>query len=350
MKLGIIGLPQSGKNTVFKALTGGETETGREKIEKGKQVIVSVRVADPRVDHLTEIYKPKKTIYSQVEYLLPPKAGESDSHGKEKENAMLNAARSCDALIQVVKNFHTYGSPPPSPERDFLKMESEMTLSDLMVIEKRLEKIESDGKKGREIDSEEKSQLKKCLEILSGDHSLRQEKELASSPVLKGFSFLTAKPELVISNNSDDDTSVPELPNLPPGIEVIVVRGKLEMELGEMPPEEAREFLSEFNVEESLIQRLIKASFKLCDAVCFFTVGENEVKSWTVSRDTPALDAAGIIHSDMKKGFIKAEVLPYDQIVQYGDFSKARKAGALRLEGKDYKVQDGDIVRFKFNV
>jgi len=350
MRLGIIGLPQSGKLTIFKALTGTRGIKGEQRIKKGDQHIVTVNVADERVDYLKEIHKPKKTIYSQVEYLLPPKIVDSD-HGKiEKESVVFAAVRTCDGLIHVVKNFQLFGGPHPTPEEDFFKLESEMILGDLMVAEKRIEKMESDKKKGKEITIQELSLLERCRDILSEERPLRDDTGIAASPLLKGFTFLSAKPVLVIANNSDEDEEPPRMPHIPKNIEVMVVRGKLEMEIGEMGPEDAKEFLSAFHIESSLLDRVIKRSLAVSNLISFFTVVEHEVRSWTVAKGTPAIEAADLIHSDMKKGFIKAEVLPYDQLVRYGSFSEAKKDGHLHLEGKEYIVQDGDIIKFRFNV
>ena len=348
MKLGIIGLPQSGKLTIFKALTGGRGIKSEERIKKSDQLIGTVNVPDERVDHLKEIFKPKKTIYSQIEYLLPPKIVDSDH--STKENVTLNAVRICDGLIHVVKNFQLFGGPPPTPEEDFFKLESEMILSDLLVAEKRIERIKSDEKKGKEINTQELSLVNRCGEILSEDKPLRDNTEIATSPLLRGFTFLSAKPMLVISNNSDEDEDLPKMPHIPKNIKLMVVRGKLEMEIGEMEPEEAKEFLPAYHIESSLLDRVIKRSFAVSNLISFFTVVENEVRSWTITKGTPAIEAADLIHSDMKKGFIRAEVLPFDQLVKYGSASEAKKDGHLRLEGKEYIVQDGDIIRFRFNI
>jgi GTP-binding protein YchF len=350
MRLGIIGLPQSGKSTIFKALTGARGIKGKERTKKGDQLIATVNVPDERVDYLTELCKPKKTIYAQVEYLLPPKIVDSDHAQREKENIIFNAVRTCDGLIHVVKNFQLFGGPSPTPEEDLFKMESEMILSDLMVAEKRIERIKSDENKGKDINIEELSLLIRCKDILSEDRPLRDHTEIATSALLKGFTFLSAKPMLVISNNSDEDQEPPKMPHIPDRIGVMVVRGKLEMEIEEMGPEEAKEFLSAFHIESSLLDRVIKRSFAVSNLISFFTVVENEVRSWTVTKGTSAIEAADLIHSDMKKGFIKAEVLAYDQLARYGNFSEAKKDGHLKLEGKEYQVQDGDIIRFRFSL
>ncbi len=350
MKLGLIGLPQSGRRTIFRALTGTRAVEATERTRKGDQPLVTVNVPDERVDYLSDTFKPKRTIYSQIGYLLPAGTGDLDYASTDKGNVALSGVRTCDGLLQVVRNFQLFGGPQPTPEEDFFKLQSEMLLSDLMVTDKRIERIIADAKKGREIDKKELTLLEKCRDLLSGEKPLRDDKEIVASPLLKGFTLLSAKPVLMISNNSDEDEDLPEMPHFPGDIEVMVVRGKLEMEIAEMAPEEAEEFLSAFHIERSLMDRLIKRSFSMAHLISFFTIVEDEVRSWTVTEGTSAIEAADLIHSDMKKGFIRAEVLPYNELVRYGSFSEAKKEGQLRLEGKDYVVQDGDIIRFRFSV
>lgn len=350
MKVGIIGLPQSGKRTIFRALTGTRAVKAGEETKKGEQSLVTVKVPDERVDYLSKTFQPKRTVYAQIEYLLPTRTREGDSSLSHEESLAFSGVRTCDGLIQVVRNFQLFGGPTPIPEEDFFKLQSEMIQADLMVTEKRIERVSADAKKGREIDTTELSLLERCGDLLSREMPLRDDPEIATSSALKGFTFLSAKPLLLISNNSDDDEDPPSMPHLPQGLDIMVVRGKLEMEIAEMTPEEAEEFLSAFHIERSLLDRVIKRSLAVSNRISFFTIVENEVRSWITARGTCALDAADLIHSDMKKGFIKAEVLPYDELVTYGSFSDAKKDGHLRLEGKDYVVQDGDIIKFRFNV
>jgi len=350
MKVGIIGLPQSGKRTIFRALTGTRAVKAGEETKKGEQPLVTVNVPDERVDYLSKTFQPKKTVYAQIGYLLPTKTREGDPSLSHEESLAFSGVRTCDGLIQVVRNFQLFGGPTPVPEEDFFKLQSEMIQADLMVTEKRIERVSGDAKKGREIDTTELSLLEGCRDLLSTEMPLRDDPEIAASSALKGFTFLSAKPLLLISNNSDEDESLPNMPHLPQGLEIMVVRGKLEMEIAEMAPEEAEEFLSAFHIERSLLDRVIRRSLAVSNRISFFTIVENEVRSWITARGTCALDAADLIHSDMKKGFIKAEVLPYDELVRYGSFSDAKKDGHLRLEGKEYVVQDGDIIKFRFNV
>jgi len=348
MKLGIVGLPQSGRSTIFAALTGARGEDEARKVSRTDQRIGTVRVVDERVDLLTEIYKPEKTTYAQVEYLLPSEMATGTS--SSSENAVLNQVRICDALIHVTRNFQQPGGIEPTPENDFWHLEEEMIINDLVVAEKRIERIELDKKRGKKPDEEEYSLVKSCRELLEDNRSIRITPELASAPLLKGFTFLSAKPQLVIINNDDEDEILPQWRLKPENLEMMVVRGKLEMEIASMAPEEAQEFLIEYHIEESALDRVIKSSYDLLNQISFFTVLNEEVRAWTTTKGTPALEAAGAVHSDMKRGFIRAETLAYDHLKELGSFKEAKKVGQVRLEGKEYIVQDGDIINFRFNI
>jgi len=339
MKLGIIGLAQSGKTTVFEALT--RSEPAPQRVENR---IATIRVPDERVDVLSQMYQPKKTTYAQVEYFLPARAS-----GQKRDQNVWTPVRDCDALIQVVRNFTEYGMNPPNPLEEFTSLNQELILSDLIVAEKRMERIDLDSKRGKAIDAEELSLLQQCRKHLEDEIPLRRYAELASAPVLRGFAFLSAKPLLVLVNNSDEDEAVPDS-ILQNDESVMVIRGKLESELSRMPPEELSDFLKEFNIAASATDRVIQKSYELLGLISFFTVGPDEVRAWTIKRGVAALDAAEVIHSDIKKGFIRAEVLSYADLMEAGDYAQARKKGTVRLEGKTYEVHDGDIVHFRFNV
>ena len=348
MKLGIIGLHQSGKSTIFSALTGARGEDMGQKASRAGQRIGTVRVVDERVDFLTKIYSPKKTTYAQVEYLLPSKIPTASP--SKSEDIVWNQVRVCDALIHVIRNFQGMGGPMPTPEEDFWRLEEEMILNDLVVAEKRIERIDLDNKRGKKRDEEEYSLIKLCKEVLEKNQPLRVSMDLASEPALRGFTFLSAKPQLVITNNDDEDESLPEWTLRPEMLEMLAVRGRLEMEIATMSPEEAEEFLEAYHIEKSALDRVIRGSYSLLDLLSFFTVVNEEVRAWTITRGTPALEAAGAVHSDMKKGFIRAEVLPFEHLKAYGSFQEAKKQGHVRLEGKEYTVQDGDIINFRFNI
>ena len=251
MKLGIIGLPRAGKSTVFDALT--KNMTGAE--HRGEDRIATIRVPDDRVDALSRMYQPQKTIYAKVEYFLP--GFKTDSPGKQ---SIWTSVRDCDALLHVIRNHAAYGFDKQSPLEDFIKLNQELILLDLLVVEKRLERIELDEKRGKKIDQEEKTLLTQCRQALEGEIPLRRQSDLSSAPRLRGFAFLSAKPVLVLFNNADDDDRIPDLKNVTAEEACQVVRGKLEQELAQMAPEEAAEFLSEFNIAASAMDRIIRQS------------------------------------------------------------------------------------------
>ncbi|MFC1493743.1 DUF933 domain-containing protein [Thermodesulfobacteriota bacterium] len=343
MKLGIIGLPQSGKSTIFAALTGARGDENKKGVKRDNR-IASVKVFDERIDFLRSIYNPKKTIYASVEYLMP-----SDT-GSGSDSMIWNQARICDALIHVVKNFPDFNGVDPKSEVDYKQLEDEMVLTDLIVVEKRIERIEADLKRGKKPDEKEHKLVLSCKELLEKGIPLRKDEVLAKSPVLKGFTFLSAKPQLIIINNDDDNDILPEWSSGSMDQRIQAVKGRLEMEIAAMSKEDAKEFLTEYGIVESALDRIIKESYQILNLISFFTVGEDEVKAWTIDKGTIALQAAGEIHSDIQKGFIRAEVLAYNDLIKYGSFKEAKNAGRVRLEGKEYLVEDGDIINYRFNV
>ena len=344
MKLGIIGLPQSGKTTVFEALTINFSDS----VRKGEERISTLRVPDSRIDILSEMYEPQKTTYAQVEYFLPGTAAAKKDHPKDQ--SIWTAARDCDALIHVIRNHTAMGFEEKSPHEDFVKMDQELILADLVVVEKRLERLEHDHKRGKKMDTQEHALLVECRQNLENEIPLRRVAELASAHRLRGFAFLSAKPMLVLFNNDDEDDRMPAVSKITDKEDCLVIRGKLEQELAQMSAEEAAEFLEEFNISESAMEKVIRKSYRLLGLISFFTVGSDEVRAWSIKSDTEAVDAAETVHTDMKKGFIRAEVLAYDDLMDAGTYAAARKKGTVRLEGKNYVVQDGDIVNIRFNV
>lgn len=348
MKLGIVGLPQSGRSTFFSALTGARSDRETHGSSRTDPKIATIMVYDERVKFLSEMYRPGKTTYARVEYLLP--SGNTGSGGPKPENEIWNQIRTCDALLHVVRNFRGLDGSIPNPESDFWKLEEEMILSDLIVAEKRLERISMDRKRGKKPEGEEFSLVRACRDILEKGHPIRMYAELAASPLLKGFTFISAKPMLVIVNNEDEDETLPEWDRLPRQVERMAVRARLEQDIASMSPEEAEEFLEAYQIQESALDRVIRRSFRLLNRVSFFTVGSDEVRAWPIPAGTPASKAAGTVHSDMEKGFIRAEILSFEDLKAHGSFQAAKKGGRVRLEGRDYEVQDGDIITFRFNI
>ncbi len=340
MKLGIIGLPQSGKTTIFETLTqniSGSVHTGEDRISM-------IRVPDGRIDILSEMYEPQKTTYAQVEYFLPGTAA------AKKDQSIWTAARDCDALIHVIRNHTALGSEKKSPYEDYVKMEQELILADLVVVEKRLERLELDQKRGKKLDPQEHALLVECRENLENETPLRRVADLASAHSLRGFAFLSAKPMLVLFNNDDEDDQLPDVGKITSVEDCLLIRGKLEQELAQMSAEDAADFLNEFNISESAMDKVIRKSYSLLGLISFFTVGSDEVRAWSIKGGTEAVDAAEAVHTDLKKGFIRAEVLAYDDLMDAGTYAAARKKGTVRLEGKNYKVRDGDIINIRFNV
>jgi hypothetical protein len=253
-------------------------------------------------------------------------------------------------LIHVVRNFSSYGLAEPTPLEDLNSIDQELILNDFMVAEKRIERLSLDQKRGRKSDPEELALLEACISTLEDNIPLRQRPEQATAPQLRGFAFLSGKPMLVLFNNDDEDNGLPDISVRGSNELALAIRGKLEHELAQMSPEEAAEFLKEFDIATSAKDRIIAKSYELLGLISFFTVGEDEVKAWTIREHTAAIDAAETIHTDLKKGFIRAEVLAYDDLITAGSYAAARKLGTVRLEGKDYEVHDGDILHVRFNV
>ncbi len=347
MKLGIIGLGRSGKTTIFNALTGREGES----VPPGGQVTPAlgvVPVPDERVGWLSDLYNPQKTTYAQVTYMdLQGLSGTIESK-QEHMAHLLNHMRPMDAFLLVVRNFHDPVLGPPRAAADLSDLEDEFILADLATVEKRLEKLAMEEKRGKKVTGSEKGLLDACREVLDAGQPLKARPELAAAPELRGFTFLSRRPTLVIFNNEDEDDRMPEGPW--DTRDAMVVRGKLEMEMTRLSTGEALEFQKDFGIGESALNRVIERSFQLLRLASFFTVGEDEVKAWTIPQDLPALEAAGCIHSDIQRGFIRAEVVAYNDLRAAGDYAAARKQGTVRLEGKLYPVRDGDVIHFRFNV
>ena len=357
MKIGIIGIAASGKTTLFNALTGGAAHTGG---YGASQVHLGVaQVADPRVDKLSEIFKPKKTTYATVEFADVPGLGEGREAAPEKDSIPL-ALQGADALLLVLRAFGDPGVPHPresvDPARDLSDMRVDLILRDLSVVERRLERLKKSVMKKKDPDEMSEFELldkvQKSLEeeapIIVQD---LPEEELAR---LRGFGFLSAKPLLAVLNVGEDRIADPaeglgvsagegEVPS-------VVVGAQLEEELAQLADDEREAFLADYGLERPARDRVIRASFELLGLQSFLTVGEDEVRAWPIRRGATALKAAGTIHSDLERGFIRAEVIGYGDFLRAGSMAAAREAGVLRVEGKDYEVRDGEIMHVRFNV
>lgn len=356
MKLGIIGLPQSGKTTVFNALTGGNRPTtmsgGRFEVNTAV-----VDVPDPRVDALSQLFNPKKTAYAKVTYA--DIAGMDGASSGNISGPLLNQLSQMDAFLHVVRCFEDDMAPHPlgkvAPLRDINVMDGEFLLNDLIAVERKLEKLGEERKKGAGRDKAEIERevvlFEKLHATLSEEKPLRVlDLNLEERRIISGFGFLSRKHILQVLNLAEGQ--VPPEVEYPCGKRVCTVplQGKLEMEIAQLPPDEAGIFMQEYGIAEPSLHRMIRVSYDHLDVQSFFTVGEDEVRAWTVRRGAAAAEAAGVIHSDLQKGFIRAEVIPYEDLLALGSLAEARAKGKLRLEGRDYLVQDGDIMHVRFNV
>ncbi len=288
-------------------------------------------------------FQPKKHTPARLEFYLPHPAGQP----KEALKAALERVRETEVLLLVLRNFAQEGEAAPNPAKEMAELESELIVSDYLVVEKRLERLAEERKRGKKNDPEELELLEKAKAELEANRPLRLDPIYARSPKLRGFAFLSAKPLLAVINNSDDDGQTVDLGGPWPKV---VVRGRLEEELAGMEPEEAAEFLADYNLSEAAAARVIGEVYRLMGLISFFTVGEDECRAWTITAGETALEAAGAIHSDIQKGFIRAEVVAYQDFAAAGNMNEAKKRGSFRLEGKTYQVADGDIVHFRFNV
>ncbi len=354
MRLGIIGLPQSGKTTVFNALTRGHQPItisgGRFDVHTGV-----VDVPDTRIDRLSELFKPKKTIYAKVTY--------ADIAGLEGSQSaisgqLLNQLTQMDGLVHVVRCFDDENVPHPSgsvnPLRDITTMDTELLLNDMIAVERKLERLADEKHKGggreKAVIDREAALFERFREALSHEVPLREvELTAEEEKTLSGFGFLTRKPMLVLLNLHEGQ-DMPPVEYSHPHCNMVALQGKLEMEIAQLDPADAADFMAEYGITQLGLERVIRVSYDLLGLISFFTVGPDEVRAWTLHRGSSAFEAAGEIHTDLQKGFIKAEVIPYDELLSLGGLKEATAKGRLRLEGKEYIVHDGEIVHIRFNV
>ncbi len=344
MKLGIIGLPQAGKTTVFKAVTG---QMAAHEDISGLWRHAIVKVPDTRLQKLKQIFGSAKVTPAQVEYIdVAFDLRERKTRGKELER-LLNELKPVDALVLVIRNFELAGIPP-EPQRELDLLHEELILSDLVIVECRIERLEKEVKKGKLPKENELELLYRAKELLEHGQPLRVDERLRTSSILRGYTFLSIKPLLIVIN-SEDNVFSPKL-NIPPMSETLEIKGRLEVELMELPSEEAELFREELGLKEPALPQLIQKSFKILDLISFFTGNDKETRAWPIKRGTCAQKAAGVVHSDMEKGFIRAEVIHFEELISIGSYQKAYKLGKVRLEGKDYIVNDGDVIFFRFKV
>jgi GTP-binding protein YchF len=358
----IVGLPGSGKSTVFNALTGGHAETGAFSGSRAAPNVAAVKVPDERVDRLAALFKPKKTTYADVTYVDVAIPAGATREGTVSPD-VLALVRNADALLHVARAFDDPAlGAPADPWRDIDELDLEFTVADLSMVEKRLEKLANQGRHGsqaeRDAAQREEELLRRLEPHLSEGRPLRSfgltdDEEL----LLRGYRFLTQKPVLVVLNI--DETRLPDAAAAEadgrarydqPQTDVAALAGKIEAELAELSQEDARPFMDELGIAEPSRGRIIRLTYDLLGLFSFFTAGEDECRAWTLRRGATAVDAAGVIHSDLARGFIRAEVIGVDDLIEAGSLAEARKRGILRQEGKTYQVREHDVLQILFNV
>jgi GTP-binding protein YchF len=361
VQIAIVGLAGSGKTTVFNTLTRGHAETGG---FGGVTLNVGVvKVPDERLDRLAEIFKPKKIVHADVTYVdlpAPPASTEGRVGTEELPADHLARLRDSDALLHVVRAFDDPAHPHPAgsvdPARDLEQLDLEFTLADLAMTERRLERLRGSGRHGPPAEREEVVLQRIHAGLQAGTPIRDLGLDEDASKAIRGFRFLTEKPVLVLLNVGEADLS---------GVEALVGRiasvyrheramvdalsAKIEMELGELEPDEAAVFMDELGIAESGLDRVIKLSYRLLGLVSFLTAGPDEVRAWPIVDGSTAVDAAGAIHTDLAKGFIRAETVAYEDLLRLGSMADARKAGRLRSEGRTYPVKDGDVLEILFS-
>ncbi len=364
----IIGLPNAGKTTVFNAITRAEAATGTYGANADEPNLATVKVPDPRLDLLTEMFQPQRKVPADVQYLDVAGIAKGIAE-KGMSGALLGHLSQADALVHVVRAFadpdvpHAEGSVDPL--RDIETLNLELLFSDLAAVDKRLQRIDAQHPKlrGRERDATEREQivmtrLKTALEAEIPLREVVDELNPDDAKVLRGFGFLTAKPLLILLNLGEDQLGAAGEDLLAtvrdrfgrPHVTVDGLSGQIEMEIARLAPEDAAVFMTDLGIAESSLDRVIRVSFDLLGLMPFFTVGPDECRAWTIPAGSSAVEAAGSIHSDLARGFIRAEVVAYDDLVAAGSLPEARKRGVLRSEGRTYVVQDGDVIEILFNV
>lgn len=346
MKIALVGFAGSGKTTVFNTMTGLDVPTGF----GGELRLGAVRVPDERIDKLSAIYKPRKTIYAEITFADIP--GEHGAERKGLSRRALQQIRDQEALCLVLRDFPNPAlDTPPDPRAELEAFHTECVLADLEIVERKLDRARKEKSNPREI---------AAFELLRT--TLEDGRPLRSIPagdvdrdMLRGYGLLTDRPLLVALNTTEDRAAQPLPDDLAQRIAELdaaglVLSASVEAEIAALPAEDQPAFLEELGLPEPALNRFIRTAYALLDLISFFTVGPDEVRAWTIRRGTRARQAAGRIHSDLERGFIRAEVIPYDVFMQYGSEQAVKDAGRLQLEGREYIVQDGDILNIRFKV
>ncbi|MFC1676053.1 redox-regulated ATPase YchF [Planctomycetota bacterium] len=356
MKAALIGLLQSGKSTLLSAVSGKDMPTvGSVAIEEA-----IVPVPDERLDWLTELYKPKKTVHGTIDCLDLPGFNFTDEHGRAAARRLINKIRTTDLLVLVIRGFENPTVPTyrnsVDPARDLDELKTELLLADLELVTTRIERLEKQIHKPTKTQAHDKTELalqKKLAEAIESEKPISSVIETASErELIKSLGFLTLKPMIVTVNVGEDqlETKFDFAGNLDISVPVVEICAKLEYELAQLDADSRAEFMADLGMAESGKGKFVNACYSALGFISFLTVGSDEVRAWPIKKGTIAVEAAGKVHSDIQRGFIRAETMAYDDLKQFGDAKAVKAAGKTRLEGKEYVVADGDIINYRFNV
>lgn len=348
-RVGILGLPQSGKTTLFEIMVQGAGAQAAA-LSPREQVAVIV-VPDERIERLVALFKPKKITHARIQFVDTVAMAQTSARVAARGPDLFAGVRNCDALLGVVRAFENPAVPTASgvdPARDLRELESELILNDLAIAESRLEKLAKELRVGKKEGEREHALLVRIKAALEAEHPLRGETfDHEEAKLLRGFQFLTLKPLLVVVNQGEGEAH--PLPTAGAHTLVIGISAHLEREVVSLPSEDRDAFRSELGITEDGLSQVIRACYRLLGLISFFTVGPDEVRAWTLRQGEKSVDAAGEIHSDLAKGFIRAEVIPCTRLLEAGSEAAAKERGGYRLEGREYVVQDGDCLEIRFN-
>ena len=356
MQLGILGLPKVGKTTLFNTLTASHQETDKFATSDKTNLGVA-QVRDVRLEELRDLFHPKRYVPATIQYVDIP----GIKKGESAESLDLAKLKTVDALVHVVRAFHdpeiVHSEGSIDPARDVATVDLELILADHDIVERRIERLDKGAKRGLSPEEQRERKLlaETILPALEAETPLR---EVVLDPEderrLRGFQLLSAKPMLVVVNVDESEVAAADPAalgiRLRPAVLAVTVSAPIEDEISRLPPDEQREFLADIGLSSPSVDRVTRASYALLGVISFFTVGEDEVRAWTIRRGTRAREAAGAIHSDIERGFIRAEVVKGEDLLRLRTMAACRDAGLLRLEGKEYEMQDGDVAHFRFNV
>lgn len=356
MKVALIGLLQSGKSTLFSAISGKAIPPiGSIAIEEA-----IVPVPDDRLDWLTTLYKPKKTTTATIVCLDLPGFSFADDHGRAAARRLINKIRTVDLLVLIVRAFESSDVPPyrnsVDPKRDLEELKTELLLADLELVATRIERLEKQIHKPTKTQAKDKAELalqKKLQEAIESEKPISSAIETETEKeMIKSLGFLTLKPMLVAVNVGEDqlDRKFNFSSLIDPATDVIEICAKLEYELAQLDIESRAEFMADIGITESAISKFVNGCYRVLGLISFLTVGSDEVRAWPIKQGTIAVDAAGKVHTDIKRGFIRAETMAFDDLKELGDEKAVKAAGKVKLEGKEYIVKDGDIINYRFNV